>query len=153
MAFSQSIRKSQTPVNCQLCNTDKFIKWKCIECNLLMCNTCRDKIHPKFINATDHKIVDIKDIGQHNEELDFTNIKCIEHSEQFYCLFCKKCENLVCPTCVSKVHKVHANDFIEIREAYDIEIDRLNKESSQMDTAKLMMANKKDLLEICWNDL
>lgn len=112
-----------------------------------MCNTCRDKIHPKFRNANDHKIVDIKDIGQHNEELDFTNIKCIEHSEQFYCLFCKKCENLVCPTCVSKVHKVHANDFIEIREAYDIEIDRLNKESSQMDTAKLRMANKKDLLE------
>ncbi|XP_063420854.1 tripartite motif-containing protein 46-like [Mytilus trossulus] len=147
MAFSQSIRKSQTPINCQLCETDKFIKWKCIECNLLMCYNCRDKIHPKFRNATDHKIVDIKDIGQQNEELDFTNIKCIEHSEQFYCLFCKKCENLVCPTCVSKVHKVDANDLIEIREAYDIEIDRLNKETSQMYTAKLRMANKKDILE------
>ncbi|XP_076101154.1 uncharacterized protein LOC143070938 [Mytilus galloprovincialis] len=148
MASSKSIQKGQIPINCQLCETDKVIKWKCIECNLLMCNNCRERIHPKFRNANDHKIVDIKDIGHHNEELDFTSIKCIEHSGQFSCLFCKKCDILVCPTCVSKVHKTHANDLVEISEAYKKKIETIKKKGqSQLEDTKASMTTKKDQLD------
>ncbi|XP_071171123.1 uncharacterized protein [Mytilus edulis] len=146
MAFSKSIQKGQIPINCQLCEIDKVIKWKCIECNLLMCYNCCDKIHPKFRNATDHKIVDIKDVGHYNEKLDFTNIKCDEHSAQFSCLFCKKCDSLVCPTCVSKVHKKHANDLIEISEAYEMKIDLLKKGQNHLENSKASMTTIKDQL-------
>ncbi|XP_071170892.1 uncharacterized protein [Mytilus edulis] len=41
MAFSQSVRKGQIPVNCGLCESDRPIKWKCLECGLLLCNHCK----------------------------------------------------------------------------------------------------------------
>ncbi|CAG2190005.1 unnamed protein product [Mytilus edulis] len=81
--------------------------------------------------------------------MDFTSIKCNEHSGQFSCLFCKKCDSLVCPTCVSKVHKKHANDLIEINEAYEMKIDKidlLKKGQNQLENGKASMTTKKDQL-------
>ncbi|CAC5383392.1 unnamed protein product [Mytilus coruscus] len=60
MAFSQSIRKGQAPLCCNLCEIETKISSKCMDCDLLMCTKCRDKVHPKFKNAKDYKIVDIK---------------------------------------------------------------------------------------------
>lgn len=54
--------KAQAPSSCQLCDYH-VIKWKCNDCVLFMCSTCKDKMHPKFKSADDHKIVHIKDIG------------------------------------------------------------------------------------------
>ncbi|XP_052101131.1 uncharacterized protein LOC127735077 [Mytilus californianus] len=134
----------QVHVSCGLCETDRPIKWKCLDCGILMCNHCKEKVHSKFKNAQDHKIIDIRDIGLHSTELDFKNIKCKEHDEQNCCLFCKTCDNLVCPTCVSKVHKKH--DIIEIREEYDIKIGKLKKEKTNIQMEKSNMAAKMDHL-------
>ncbi|XP_052101129.1 E3 ubiquitin-protein ligase TRIM9-like [Mytilus californianus] len=142
MAFSQSVIKSQAPVSCGLCETDRQIKWKCLECSLLMCNHCKEKVHSKFKTFQDHKIIDIREIGLHAEELDFKNIKCKEHAEHNCCLFCKTCDNLVCPTCVSKVHKKH--DLIEIREGYDMKIDELKKGQTNIQKEKSKMVAKMD---------
>ncbi|XP_071171124.1 uncharacterized protein [Mytilus edulis] len=97
-------------------------------------------------NANGHKIVDIQDIGLQKADIDFTNIKCDEHSGQFSCLFCKKCDSLVCPRCVSKVHKIHANDLIEISEAYGMKIDILKKGQNQLENGKASMTTKKNQL-------
>ncbi|CAC5425969.1 unnamed protein product [Mytilus coruscus] len=43
MAYSQSIRKGHIPVSCGLCETDRPIKWKCLDCDLLLCNHCKEK--------------------------------------------------------------------------------------------------------------
>ncbi|XP_063431659.1 uncharacterized protein LOC134714349 [Mytilus trossulus] len=145
MALSKSIWKGQTPINCQLCETEKVIQWKCIQCSLLMCNYCCDKIHPKFRNAKEHKIINIKDLAAHQEELDFTNIKCKAHSGQSSCLFCRACDILVCPTCVSKVHKKH--DLIEISEAYKIKMDKLKEGQSEIQKDKKNVVMKKDILD------
>ncbi|XP_076105659.1 uncharacterized protein LOC143073787 [Mytilus galloprovincialis] len=64
MAFSQSVIRSQAPAKCGLCETDQPIKWKCIDCCKILCNHCKEKVHPEFQNAKDHKIVNIKDVGQ-----------------------------------------------------------------------------------------
>ncbi|XP_076103764.1 uncharacterized protein LOC143072612 [Mytilus galloprovincialis] len=143
MAFSQSVKKSQIPINCHLCDTEKN-KWKCIDCELLMCDKCKDGRHLRIKNAQDHKVISIKDIGLHSGELDFTNIKCPEHATQPCCLFCKICDSLVCPTCVSKVHKKHANDLIEISEAYHMKKERLKNGQSkiQMEEKKAVTKNK-----------
>ncbi|XP_071169057.1 E3 ubiquitin-protein ligase TRIM71-like [Mytilus edulis] len=142
MAFSKSVIRSQMPINCNLCETEKNIKWKCLTCGVLMCSTCKDKIHLRI--AKDHKVVDIKNVGLPVEELDFTNIKCKEHSEQSTCLFCTKCDKLVCPTCVSKVHKKH--DLTEISDAYNIKIDKLKKEQSKLQREKYEIIATKDQL-------
>lgn len=66
MGSAQSIQKAQTPIGCQLCETGNKIEWKCIQCSLLICSRCKDKIHPKFKGAIDHEIVNIKDVGLHD---------------------------------------------------------------------------------------
>ncbi|VDI33141.1 tripartite motif-containing protein 71 [Mytilus galloprovincialis] len=142
MAFSKSVIRSQIPINCNLCETEKNIKWKCLTCGVLMCSTCKDKIHLRI--AKDHKVVDIKNVGLPVQELDFTNIKCQDHSEQSSCLFCTKCDKLVCPTCVSKIHKKH--DLTEISDAYNLKIDKLKKKQSKLQKEKYEIITTKDQL-------
>ncbi|XP_071170001.1 uncharacterized protein [Mytilus edulis] len=144
MAFSQSIRKGQIPINCGLCETDRPIKWKCLECDLLLCNHCKEKVHLRVKTAKDHRIIDIKEIGLYKEELDFANIPCQDHTGQYTCLYCKTCDTLVCPTCVSKVHKKH--DLTEIQEGYDIKIDKLKKGQTKIQTDKREIVSRKEQL-------
>ncbi|XP_071169012.1 uncharacterized protein [Mytilus edulis] len=140
MAFSKSVIRSQIPINCNLCETEKNIKWKCLTCGVLMCSKCKDKIH--LMIGKDHKVVDIKNVGLPVEELDFTNIKCQDHSEQSSCLFCTNCDKLVCPTCIAKVHKKH--DLTEISDAYNLKIERLKKGQSKLQKEKNEITATKD---------
>ncbi|XP_071169344.1 uncharacterized protein [Mytilus edulis] len=140
MAFSKSVIRSQIPINCNLCETEKNIKWKCLTCGVLMCSKCKDKIH--LMIGKDHKVVDIKNVGLSVEELDFSNIKCQDHSEQSSCLFCTNCDKLVCPTCIAKVHKKH--DLTEISDAYNLKIERLKKGQSKLQKEKNEITATKD---------
>ncbi|VDI67611.1 Hypothetical predicted protein [Mytilus galloprovincialis] len=144
MACPQPHGSGQVPVKCGLCETDRSIQWKCMDCSILMCSHCKDKVHSKFKNALDHKIIKREEIGLHTEELDFTNIKCNEHAGQFSCLYCKTCDILVCPTCFAKVHKTH--DLIEIRDAYNLKVNMLKKRQNQMQKSHSNMSEKKDEL-------
>ncbi|XP_071177826.1 uncharacterized protein [Mytilus edulis] len=63
MALSKPILGIQSPIQCQLCERDPKISWKCLECDLLMCSACKNNIHPKFKTAGEHRIISIKDIG------------------------------------------------------------------------------------------
>ncbi|CAC5419048.1 unnamed protein product [Mytilus coruscus] len=72
MAFSKSIRRAQVSKLCELCETDTNIKWKCVQCNTLMCEKCK-KIDLKVQTAIKHDIVDIKS-SEAKTEMDHTNI-------------------------------------------------------------------------------
>ncbi|VDI05767.1 stromal interaction molecule 1 [Mytilus galloprovincialis] len=134
MAFSKSISKGQFPINCELCESNPKIQWKCKDCNLLMCQTCRDKIHPKFKNANKHQICDIKEIGPSAKEgginMDFSNIPCQKHKSQDCCLFCKACNILVCATCVSTIHNGHTMG--EIKEFYENKMIDVRKRQTEV---------------------
>ncbi|XP_071162324.1 uncharacterized protein [Mytilus edulis] len=144
MASSQPFGGGQVPVNCKLCKTDRPIQWKCMDCSILMCGYCKDNVHSQFKNALDHKIISREEIGLHTEELDFTNIKCADHTGQSSCLYCNTCDVLVCPTCVAKIHKKH--DLIEISDAYNIKVEILKKGQSKMQKSNYTTNAKKDQL-------
>ncbi|XP_071162359.1 uncharacterized protein [Mytilus edulis] len=144
MASSQPFGGGQVPVNCKLCKTDRPIQWKCMDCSIMMCAHCKENVHSQFKNALDHKIIKKEEIGLHKEELDFTNIKCNEHTGQSSCLYCNTCEILVCPTCVAKIHKKH--DLIEISDAYNIKVEILKKGQSKMQKSNYKINAKKDQL-------
>lgn len=141
--------KIQAPVCCKLCETETKINWKCYECDLLMCDRCKEKIHPNIRNAKDHQVLNIKEVGTHPIELDFSSIKCEEHSGQYSCLFCKKCDNLVCPVCISKIHNGH--ELVEIRTGYDLKDENLKQGQKRMqlvinelDTAEMLINEKQE---------
>ncbi|XP_063447353.1 uncharacterized protein LOC134726877 [Mytilus trossulus] len=148
MALSKSVIKAQDIISCNLCESETKLKWKCLDCDLLMCNKCNDKIHPKFKNAKDHTIVDIKQVGisgGDNKILDLTSIKCTEHTTQSCCLFCCTCDALVCPICIAKMHTGHT--FIEIKEAYDMKLELLETFKLKVESAKKELADDERRLE------
>lgn len=60
MASSKSINKRQFPSLCELCKVETKIKWKCTNCDLLMCDQCKDKVHPKLKKSMEHKVIPIE---------------------------------------------------------------------------------------------
>ena len=59
----------QLAMLCQLCEVDSKVKWKCFECNLLMCLNCKDKMHSKIKAAMAHQVIDIMEVQlERNEE-------------------------------------------------------------------------------------
>ncbi|XP_052070711.1 uncharacterized protein LOC127709291 [Mytilus californianus] len=141
MAFSKSVMKAQDIISCNLCESETKLKWKCLDCDLLMCNKCNDKIHPKFKNAIEHTLVDIKEVGLDDGKriLNFTNIKCKSHTTQSCCLFCSNCDDLVCPICIPKIHAGHT--FIEIKEAYDMKLEKLKTIKVKMESSEKGLAD------------
>lgn len=120
---------SQTPAFCQLCDGSTTLRWKCIECDVLICDSCKT-VHMKIKGSRTHKIIDIKNIGTQSFEADFLNLECKEHLLN-YCLFCLSCDCIVCPTCVSTGHKRH--HLIEIEEAHKTTINKLKKRKSNIE--------------------
>ncbi|VDI50159.1 Hypothetical predicted protein [Mytilus galloprovincialis] len=122
MALSKTV-KGQTPLKCKLCEIEGAkIKWKCLNCIMLMCTNCKDNIHVKFKLAKDHKIIDIKEAGDCLEEPDFTNLICDEHTGESCVMFCSTCDRLVCTTCISILHNGHG--LVKIDEGYRIKMER-----------------------------
>ena len=121
MASLVSAVKAQDTISCQLCEMNEILEWKCLECELLMCMNCYEKIHPKFKNAKDHRIINIQEVGSSDIENigsqpDFTKIKCKQHANQISCLYCTICEMLVCPICIASDHCGHK--LTEIKQHY-----------------------------------
>ncbi|XP_063404465.1 uncharacterized protein LOC134687934 [Mytilus trossulus] len=119
MASSKSLQREQIPVGCELCDGGNKIKFKCLDCQLLMCGRCKDKVHARFKNATEHKIRDIKELVQ-EEEVDtfnFSDVKCVEHPDQACCVYCQTCKKVICLKCVTKIHNGHT--FIDEEELND----------------------------------
>ncbi|CAG2197763.1 unnamed protein product [Mytilus edulis] len=80
-----------------------------VSCQLMLCNTCKVNIHPKFKLADTHFIIDVKDVGT-NIEHSYKEIeygKCNLHVTQDRCLYCRDCNSLVCLKCVSETHQQH----------------------------------------------
>ncbi|XP_071153985.1 uncharacterized protein [Mytilus edulis] len=103
---------AQNLIVCQLCEKSKEIKWKCFNCDLVLCQKCAS-IHSKFSGSEEHCIIDLKQVGT-PENLDIIrkyhlkNIFCLNHKKEKCSLFCKDCKIPVCSFCVIKpIHKGH----------------------------------------------
>ncbi|XP_063443334.1 uncharacterized protein LOC134723710 [Mytilus trossulus] len=109
MAMSKSINlgETQIPCVCHLCEDERQIRWKCQDCSLLMCDQCKRKVHVKFKAADEHNVIMVADIGKDTSFQPNLFVLCDKHPEQKICIFCKKCNQLVCLVCISEKHKDH----------------------------------------------
>ncbi|VDH95271.1 Hypothetical predicted protein [Mytilus galloprovincialis] len=134
MALSKSFQKGQVPMLCQMCEESKEIKWKCIQCDFLLCTKCQ-KLHKKVKSTDQHTIIDIKDISSHQQQikdkLDLSNIQCGIHSEHNCFLFCQSCEVVVCPLCITKIHNKHT--MVELAEGYQLTLKSMKTFNSEIE--------------------
>ena len=107
MAYSSSVKRAQVPKCCELCEEDTRIKWRCVECNMSLCDKCK-KLHTRVQMSVPHEIVDIKtSLHDVQPKVIVDNIPCDEHKAKMTCLFCRTCDHLVCLDCVSSTHNKH----------------------------------------------
>ncbi|XP_071138249.1 uncharacterized protein [Mytilus edulis] len=77
--MATSISKTQTQLSCQLCSIQQIIKWKCIDCGLLMCDKCKTIIHSRIKTAEKHSIITV-----HEVDIDLLErLKALHISEVF----------------------------------------------------------------------
>ncbi|VDI08156.1 Hypothetical predicted protein [Mytilus galloprovincialis] len=120
----------QIPVSCGLCEEETKIKWKCVDCDMLLCDKCKEKIHVKF--TKDHKVISIQELRFHYEEIDFSNLSCRNHTTQSCVMFCKICDCLVCPLCITETHNGHG--LVPIGEGYDTSIGKFKTKQKKIST-------------------
>ncbi|CAG2201461.1 unnamed protein product [Mytilus edulis] len=70
----------------------------------------------KVQTSITHDIVDVKS-SEAKTEMEHTiitdNIPCQIHKKKLNCMFCRTCDNLVCPDCITASHKRHDLDSID----------------------------------------
>ncbi|XP_063407269.1 1-phosphatidylinositol 4,5-bisphosphate phosphodiesterase gamma-2-like isoform X2 [Mytilus trossulus] len=63
MAEQSSENVCQTAFMCQFCDQQN-IKCKCEDCDIFLCDSCKEKNHTRLKSSDNHTIVYIKDIGK-----------------------------------------------------------------------------------------
>ncbi|VDI32841.1 tripartite motif-containing protein 2/3 [Mytilus galloprovincialis] len=130
MAFSQAVGIAQTSTVCQFCEESPEIKWKCVNCELFLCNLCCSKIHSKSKASMEHEIINLKDFGTENfimsvRKVDLDNMECTTHTKRKCIVYCKDCNSPACSKCLTETHKMH--EYNAIDEVYSDIISRIRE--------------------------
>ncbi|VDH96925.1 Hypothetical predicted protein [Mytilus galloprovincialis] len=136
MAFSKSILKAQTFANCQFCEVCD-IKWKCINCNLLLCQLCNSRIHSKIESNAQHHVIDYKDVGSEDttatiRRVNLKQMTCKIHKTQNHCAYCNECLILICLNCLTDRHKHHK--YRKLEQVYEEKLDEIIKIKLQVES-------------------
>ncbi|XP_063427573.1 uncharacterized protein LOC134711076 [Mytilus trossulus] len=150
MAFSQSIGKAQTPAMCQFCEESPDIKWKCINCELFLCQRCCSKIHSKIKASMEHEIINVKDFEMADfatsvRKVDLENMVCKIHDKQKCFVFCKDCKEPSCSKCLIETHKLH--DYKDLDEEYKEIIFEMEELIKQFEANLKFISNEKKQLQ------
>lgn len=98
----------QSSVYCDFCESNGVNMWKCLDCDCqpVMCDKCKDNIHPKI--SKKHRIERIEKVVHKDTSgcLKFYNIMCDEHEGISCSHYCKACNKVICPQCITKT-KTH----------------------------------------------
>ena len=118
MALSTFTRKLKNISVCQFCE-EFYIKWKCINCDLLLCQLCHSRIHSKSKSSTDHKVIEHKDCESEDaleitRQVDLTRMACKQHSDETCLLHCNNCDRPVCSECLIGDHQNHKYSKLDI---------------------------------------
>ncbi|CAC5394310.1 TRIM71 [Mytilus coruscus] len=147
--------KAQTLAVCQFCEESSEIKWKCINCELFLCQLCSSKIHSKSKASMKHEIINFKrieteDVDLSLRKMDLGSMVCTMHSEQKCFVYCKDCSQPVCSKCLTETHKLH--DYKGLDEAYNDIVSEKKELLNKLESNLQFLRNAKDKLNKILSD-
>lgn len=103
---------------CQFCEVSSEIKSKCINCDILMCNSCSLRIHSKCKSSGEHLIVELTkfgkaDVAETVRNVNLHTMPCTIHNVKMCCLYCTDCNYPICSSCVLQSHQPHTLSDID----------------------------------------
>ncbi|CAC5419897.1 unnamed protein product [Mytilus coruscus] len=121
---------AQNFMTCQFCETSNETKWKCINCDLILCQECKIKLHTKLKKNENHKVIDLKEFSNLGasetiRDLDLKDIQCTIHKNDLCFIYCQDCKVLSCTVCLLESHQNHKLGKIE--EVYSQKVKELQE--------------------------
>lgn len=99
-----TLRKAQIHVGCQICKQQKAISWKCVDCNRLLCDTCK-MTHENIPATENHEVLSTKSILP-RRSIRINPKNCKLHGKSLS-LHCSTCDILICIDCILEKHNTH----------------------------------------------
>ncbi|CAC5413621.1 TRIM2_3 [Mytilus coruscus] len=115
--FSLTLKRCnyQVAVMCQMCKKSQKLKWRCMDCDLTICEICKE-IHSNIPSISGHTIVNLTDIPvsrmEQRVEAEIMKNQCTRHNKKTYKFFCRTCNVLICSECITEVHSKHNHAYI-----------------------------------------
>lgn len=92
---------------CELCDKTIVAKWKCVDCDQGMCDTCKTS-HMRISATRTHKITDISKIKPSAASEENENVThCRIHTKDLLQKYCITCSKSVCQKCIDEHHSSH----------------------------------------------
>lgn len=106
------LRAAKKPA-CDLCTIEQDIQlWKCLDCNIYLCEQCVTRSHKKIPGLKNHTI--ISRVERDNIKISNISKLCLSHPDDEVIYHCSTCNDLICAECVIKIHKKH--EFTKIKD-------------------------------------
>ena len=110
---------------------------RCVECDVYLCNTCR-QMHKKMVATRNHAIVSLEEIKATGEKCFQTFHYCPDHNKEVLKLYCCTCSKTICGDCTYVDHRSHEYVFIK-----DIQEELRGTLSKKLDTMKKVASETK----------
>ncbi|VDI63142.1 tripartite motif-containing protein 9/67 [Mytilus galloprovincialis] len=119
---------AQNLMVCQFCETSNEPKYKCVNCDLILCEGCKIKIHTKIKKNEVHQVLDLKEFSNLGasetiRHLDLKDIQCSIHNAEQCIIYCEDCKVLLCAVCLLETHRTH--NLTKISEVYHRKVKEL----------------------------
>ncbi|XP_071149196.1 E3 ubiquitin-protein ligase TRIM45-like [Mytilus edulis] len=121
---------AQNLMVCQFCETSNEPKYKCVNCDLILCEGCKIKIHTKIKKTEVHQVLDLKEFSNLGasetiRHLDLKDIQCSIHNAEQCIIYCEDCKVLLCAVCLLETHRTH--NLTKIAEVYHRKVKELQE--------------------------
>ncbi|VDI19511.1 tripartite motif-containing protein 9/67 [Mytilus galloprovincialis] len=121
---------AQNLMVCQFCETSNEPKYKCVNCDLILCEGCKIKIHTKIKKNEVHQVLDLKEFSNLGASetiryLDLKDIQCSIHNAEQCIIYCEDCKVLLCAVCLLESHRTH--NLTKITEVYQRKVKELKE--------------------------
>ncbi|XP_071167085.1 uncharacterized protein [Mytilus edulis] len=122
---------------CEFCDFSiERTAWKCINCDITLCENCKRRRHSKIKGSEDHRVFMLKQMATLEakdsvRKLELSNIICSLHKEEKCIAYCKSCSKELCTFCAFEgKHQDHK--ITKLETVYNEQISKLTSLNTKM---------------------
>ncbi|XP_063421054.1 uncharacterized protein LOC134706206 [Mytilus trossulus] len=140
---------------CEFCDLSiKTTAWKCINCDLILCENCKTKRHSKIKGSEEHSVIMLKQMGTLEakdsvRKLELANIICSSHKEEKCTAYCKSCSKKLCTFCAVEENHI-GHQILNFETFYKEKVSELTSLNNKMkEDLPFFIKNMNKMEKIC----
>lgn len=98
-------------LKCEVCECQKDIKTKCLDCDQLLCDSCLN-FHLKIKTCKNHKVVEYTKSVTPSLKIKKSSY-CLKHRDEILRFYCTQCDTTICRDCKHTTHEGHKCEDIQ----------------------------------------